>query len=57
MYELRPIVKIDAEIEQPKCMYRMKNIHTEVENELAGKSPPHPENFGTFKQAEHYIKV
>lgn len=57
MYELRPIVRIDAEIEQPKCMYRMKNIHTEVENELAGKSPPHPENFGTFKQAEHYIKV
>lgn len=57
MYDLRPIVKIDADIELPKCMYRMKNIHTETENELAGKSPTHPKNFGTFKQAEQFLKV
>ncbi|XP_045474838.1 probable aminoacyl tRNA synthase complex-interacting multifunctional protein 2 [Harmonia axyridis] len=57
MYDLRPIVKIDADIELPKCMYRMKNIHTETENELAGKSPTHPKNFGTFKQAEQFLKA
>ncbi|XP_044753884.1 probable aminoacyl tRNA synthase complex-interacting multifunctional protein 2 [Coccinella septempunctata] len=57
MYVLRPIISLDAQIELPKCMYRMKNFHAGAENELVGKNPPHPENFGTFKQAEQFLKT
>ncbi|KAL3268249.1 hypothetical protein HHI36_007373 [Cryptolaemus montrouzieri] len=57
MYEIRPIITLDAPTKLPNCMYKLKNIHADLDNVLEEKSlPPGTKKVGTFKQVEQFLK-